>query len=435
MALIYLYVFSVYLISNNAFFKVFSSIGLGSMLSAVMFFCWTINGLLKGGMLVLKRHPGQAILAGMFVSAFLSVLISKIDPSKAVPLEVFSYDWVKGLNAPELRGWVFLARFFLAVFSIQFLISWVKTPDRFLKVSRLIIFLHSVLCVYLTAQIILKVFFHIDIGYTFPLVGGFGFRIGGYVGEPGTLSVLLVCGYFLVFSALRHAVPNLGYKRWFLFFIFALSNVCLFFTFSTAFIIGVYGSLMVCLNTKNHRKKLLVFLFMMLIFGGLFVDLIQQVIIGKVRGEVFSLGYRSVTWIAGLKMLLENPLFGVGLGQAPFLMGAYAPSAIIAELLLGYKTVRVPPMNMYIEWAAETGLIGLALLVGLMVRIYLAARAAGREGVDILRFSNTAYGGALFAYLIGFNAGPGNMYIGMFHLTLAMCIAGLNIFRESQTQG
>jgi O-antigen ligase len=85
--------------------------------------------------------------------------------------------------------------------------------------------------------------------------------------------------------------------------------------------------------------------------------------------------FRFSIWIAGLEMMAQNPILGVGFGQFAPNLGAHLrdlvwipPADAAQEGTLAHNT--------FISVGAEFGLLGLALYVGLLVGVYKAARTA-----------------------------------------------------------
>jgi O-antigen ligase len=97
------------------------------------------------------------------------------------------------------------------------------------------------------------------------------------------------------------------------------------------------------------------------------VNGIYQDIAFYAAGETSSsLGDRLVMWKAALKMFLANPLFGVGTGDYMATMKAFVAEGTVPERILGYNQ----PHNMYLFALATNGVLGLAALLLLFLRIF-----------------------------------------------------------------
>ena len=89
----------------------------------VSFFVLTF---LKAGRFIYVKHPIRKPLLLLFWSG-LSLIIVEIYPFKSIPKDIYNYSWATGLNSFHWRGISFFFRLLLSVFTIQFIISNVKT--------------------------------------------------------------------------------------------------------------------------------------------------------------------------------------------------------------------------------------------------------------------------------------------------------------------
>ena len=131
---------------------------------------------------------------------------------------------------------------------------------------------------------------------------------------------------------------------------------------------------------------------------------------------------------AAIAMFLDRPLLGVGRENYPLHQLEY-----LAGTSLAYKAAGIPPHNLYLEVAAEHGLLGLAVLAGLMLtaaRAVIEARrrffAAGdRQTGELVAWM----GIGLFGYMVSsfFLHGA---YLYMLWLQLALIIAARLIARS-----
>ena len=117
---------------------------------------------------------------------------------------------------------------------------------------------------------------------------------------------------------------------------------------------------------------------------------------------------RIQLWNAGLQMVKDNTWFGVGPGNYPLVVGAYAP---------GKETLQAH--NNFIGIAAETGLPGLALYLAVFISaIFNAGAAAKPDNQSWPRFGGIGVQASLVGYLA----------IGLFStrhdLVLAYLLAG-----------
>lgn len=86
---------------------------------------------------------------------------------------------------------------------------------------------------------------------------------------------------------------------------------------------------------------------------------------------------RIVLWRAGFRMIKEHPLFGIGLGNFMRMSGVYQD----ASAFYGTATSRVQGLacNAFLELAAELGIIGMLVFVGILVATYLSLERVRRQ--------------------------------------------------------
>lgn len=120
---------------------------------------------------------------------------------------------------------------------------------------------------------------------------------------------------------------------------------------------------------------------------------------GSLRTEDLALRGRISENLAGFEMLGSNPLFGVGLNNYDNLFSEYSQQAGLALV----STERAAH-NLYLEVAAETGIVG---LVAFMILIFAAMNTVRRARKRFLKDGQrdmagliTGFGAGLFAYLV-----------------------------------
>jgi putative inorganic carbon (hco3(-)) transporter len=91
----------------------------------------------------------------------------------------------------------------------------------------------------------------------------------------------------------------------------------------------------------------------------------------NVTGENFSAVQRLAFWQAGLNMFENNPVLGVGIGNY---MEAYPQYAA-----QGWETVLGHAHDYYLNAAAETGVVGLAAYIALLIAAFRQVSAAVRS--------------------------------------------------------
>ena len=126
---------------------------------------------------------------------------------------------------------------------------------------------------------------------------------------------------------------------------------------------------------------------------------------------------RLELWDAGWRIALDNPMFGVGPGNYPFVVGAYSPRK---DHLIAH--------NSYVNMAAETGFPGAALYLAVFVGAWLLlARIAGRVGNDWPGPGARMLQASLVAYLVV------DMFISRHDMILAYLLAGWAVALDRET--
>lgn len=175
-----------------------------------------------------------------------------------------------------------------------------------------------------------------------------------------------------------------------------------------------------------------IFFFAIIVISGLFVlGVFRELVLQKGFNEVISLNVRTSSWLAGLSVFKNNIIAGAGIGQSVFFMPLEMENItdrIPAEISGG----RFPPMNTYIQWMAETGIVGLLILVYLfLVLLKYKRKVRNAEYESILGFG---FGGGLIAIGIAINALPDFLYVGCLNFLLAMYVVGFKVFSEPFSQ-
>jgi O-antigen ligase len=140
-----------------------------------------------------------------------------------------------------------------------------------------------------------------------------------------------------------------------------------------------------------------------------------------VSGTSGSLPVRVLMWQAALKTLAARPVFGVGVGQFPYKVAAFHPDAALSA---NFGLIRFNAHNQFLEVAAELGVIGGVLFVGMFAAILWRAWKAFRTSRD------PALGGAIagvVAFLITCLAGQPLLYEVVafpFWMVLGVVLAG-----------
>ncbi len=437
--LIILFLFSIVLVSSITV----ASMTTSAMVAMLMVVLFILNGFIKGKF-ILIQHPVQKPLLLLLLWALVSLLLSELLTSKALPSaeELNIYKWITGLNSPQVRGIAFLFRLFLSIFAIQYIVMYVNSEIKYIKVVNYYLLAYSMVCVYVIIQISLFIFFGIEVGAIYD-----NFRFGGFIGEPSTLAGLLVSGYFLILSLLIKTNKSIWYSISFLKCIIIIATIDLLFTFSAAWIPSAIIAFVLTGRKYLGGKKLIYLLTAVLLLSIIFheafylsvikksmdplINVINAIDVGSAYSTegYFMFNSRIATMISGIKIFLNNPISGIGIGKSPFFMPLQMINDFGYEARFyseAYYSSRIPPLNTYIQWMAETGIIGLAILIYIIYSLYKQSKRINNASYKHL--INFGFGGALIAVAIAINAIPDYLYVGYINFLIAMYITGIKLF-------
>jgi O-antigen ligase len=126
-------------------------------------------------------------------------------------------------------------------------------------------------------------------------------------------------------------------------------------------------------------------------FGGLSSFAISRFSISNII-ETGGTG-RTEIWNVGWRMVQDHPLIGVGLGNFPAVFNKYTPVAVFDPSLAGSG-----PHNDLLSVAAETGVIGLLLFIGLLGSLGVRLLQLLRKPLDPGMIVLSAWVMGLFVY-------------------------------------
>jgi O-antigen ligase len=153
-------------------------------------------------------------------------------------------------------------------------------------------------------------------------------------------------------------------------------------------------------------------------------------------GTLFDFNADRTLWrrlsynLIGLELAAEHPVFGVGPGNFPhYYVGPefrWYPGRVLEPRQLH---------NSYLEVAVETGLVGLACFLAVMLSSLGMGVAAARRGAATLRPAASALAYAFFAFLIASAFMPNEDNKFMWLLAGLCCAAGLLMRRSTAAEG
>jgi len=189
------------------------------------------------------------------------------------------------------------------------------------------------------------------------LMGPQDIRGGGIYGDENAFAMLFVTGssfiYYLGWKI------NKKWLRWGLWAVIPLSWHAIFLTGSRGGLVGLVV-VVLCVLLLSNRK---LFALPMLLFfvgfyqwqGGDTMTERSQIIVNY--GEDNSAGDRLTAWAGGLRMIVDRPLVGVGLGSFITALPAY------------YESRPMVAHNTFIQFAAESG-VGAGLAYIMVVSLF-----------------------------------------------------------------
>jgi O-antigen ligase len=187
-----------------------------------------------------------------------------------------------------------------------------------------------------------------------------------------TTNLAIVCAYIL-YQMSRSAV-----ERATLLVALPMLFLALALTFSrTGYITFVVVLLLVMYRVAKARGYLILagsFAMIALISTTLPDTFYQRVstIVPSIQHQEDTFGLRVLLWKAGLRMIADNPVLGVGPGNFMLAQPRYVHGRI-------YSRFPLTSHNLFIGVAAETGLVGLALFLFTTVAALREASRPGRE--------------------------------------------------------
>jgi len=197
-------------------------------------------------------------------------------------------------------------------------------------------------------------------------------------------------GFYLVLSV---AVAEMVARRRAALFL----SATVFTTLSTISIasLAIFWSVVIWQRARTKRLPRRVAL---LLAGALLLSIIaaatlaspygRTVIIGKMLSdEPGSRLDRLDMAVAGIRMFIDNPVFGVGLAQYGFQYPAYRLTDIFDQ----FRSGRVIPNNVYIELLAEQGVVGFALFSIFLLKIWRRSHGPLRAGLVAMGLNFLAF--------------------------------------------
>jgi O-antigen ligase len=170
----------------------------------------------------------------------------------------------------------------------------------------------------------------------------------------------------LIFLVYLRGLANTGIKRLIVYSGMFILTFGVFMTVSRTGILLLFGAvgLMVLLPYQGRRRGQILF-----IFGASFLALwflsdsildILYSIFPSIAQGTDTVGVRYGFWQAGIRMFLDNSLFGVGIGRYPEVLPYYGWDLVPLRFLSSTAH------NLYIALLSETGIVGFGLFMSMI---------------------------------------------------------------------
>jgi O-antigen ligase len=259
------------------------------------------------------------------------------------------------------------------------------------------------------------------------------FRPGHVVGDPNyfALAALLIVpvAYFWLVARRAQSSPLERISRWAAFGMLIPISVAFVLASSRGALVALlaFFGFVVWHSRSRLRNGLLI-----LVPTALLSILLPQSPIHRflnpTYGDQTGQETRIEAWKAGLNMVKQNPLFGIGLGLFKPQLGEYADDPNMSQIA----------HNTGLEIAAELGIPALLVFVGFLWESYRSLdrirRAAERKRDPILYPLAAGLEGGLIAFIVG-GFFISAQYVKLFWLCAFLSIPLLRVARERMAEG
>jgi hypothetical protein len=326
----------------------------------------------------------RLLLAFLLVAAVVSIANIGTVPRTTVVGAV-------GANGPQLRTLAQLAAIALMAALYLVLRTYLSSPGRFEVLVRAQIVATGFVALYAIYQVIGQ---QIDLPYTYvntrrevsslPPADTY-LRPNSTLTEASPLAQYMLTSLFLGLAWLRSPPSR---PAWMSTRGARLLTLVAGFTVAASLSVAAWVSsalwapLVIALARRERRRRFLVATASALVLALLVVLPAVRGGGGSIRDVIDSQSYvRQSYWIAGVRTAADHP-FGVGVGNFPFYYPLDAPLSTDYE----YTTSLTDAHNVFLDVAAETGIVGFLLWSGFFITLIVAALrhaiAAGRARVS-----------------------------------------------------
>lgn len=216
------------------------------------------------------------------------------------------------------------------------------------------------------------------------------YRGAWVVGDENHFAVSAICAIPLAWGMVQQ--EKIRWKGW-------LAKACLLLTLTATLLAASRGGLLgllaallfVAARSKQGKRNLVVLLLLIGAFNILYPRSPLRRLLDPNLSDTGSENAHRASWQAGLNMVREHPLAGVGVGAFKSQMGRYAPDWWTGSNFMAH--------NAYISVAAELGIPGLLLFLSILIATFLSLERTYRQESAPLLITRTAAG--LQAGLVG----------------------------------
>jgi O-antigen ligase len=368
------------------------------------------------GVFILRKQSGKS-LAQWFVGTRIKKGILIFAGLLTATLLVSSV----GPNVDALRS---LARMFSYVAFFYAIAGWVETREQLENVIKLILFSGILVALFGFYQVWQRGYTDLY-NYLYPLqeqaLEEWNGRITSLLFHFNSLA-----GYLNLILPFSLASMVLARERWLRYVAVAChSMVCaaLYFTGSRGGLIAYAGMVLVSIYFLTPRRVAISRVLLATVLSAVIVIPLQPEAAAESRlqevDESTSVS-RLALWGAAGAMFLQHPVLGVGYGNYRSLYNDYIP---------GMEPNQLDAHNLYLQFLAETGIVGFLAFCILIVSLIRAAIKLARSSDRLYRVVGIGMGGALAATLMHgmvdflFNVSP--QFGALFWLVMALGLVAL----------
>jgi len=318
------------------------------------------------------KIPRPAVVFSKAFFFFLSTLVFSLVVNL---IDIYSFShpaeghpWAVGLKTIDIRAFLVVLKFLPIFFFTIFLLAFSPSRDLFHAFRQAIIISSYIMSIIILAQLVFSILgidlFYLSHGYSIIVP-----RIGGLTGEAQTFGALLV---LLLFSIIlikeKNKIPHSSALIFILLIgIVASQSIVVHLAFLTS--LAYY---FIFLSRPIHKVLLILLLFILfLVIFNLYFE--------RIVAEALNVSSRSSTWIAGVSLFIDNPLFGVGPGLSPY----HVP--IVFDNNPSFYSYALPDQNytpimsLPIRVLSEIGLLG---GIAFIVLLYKSRKLAINHGAS-----------------------------------------------------